>query len=664
MRQEEEKSAGLGLAKGTSLLLIPFPTSLTYGSGELVLPSHAGIGYSQEVDMDQGNLLSRQISDEIIQVSGLVWERARGDRWPSFIELDLDPRLGQQAYDLTIVGKPEGIHISGGDSQGLRYGVQTLRQIIRQCGTVLPILQISDKPDYFIRSYSLDVTRGRVPTMEWLRHWADILALFKYNQLQLYIEHSFMFRGLNESWRGKSPLSPQDILDFDEYCHHLGIELVPSISTFGHHYTNLRTKSFRDLGEFPQDADRPYSFIERQEHHTLNVTHPQAFEFSANLIDSYAELFRTRKFNIGADETFDLGRGSSREQAQKVGVADMYADYVIRLCDHVKERGGQPMFWGDIAVSMPQVLERLPKDCPLLNWLYDPQVGEEKIRLVAATGARQVVCAAVHAWNNLIPAVDRAWENISRLSSYGLQYGAMGAMVTDWGDYGHINDPRMSLPGLAYASQCFWNRAAADREKVDLALSALVYGDGTGTYMRALSQASHCISFGWDDMVRYWELDDGQGGVNTDVADFLGRQYPNIWLSGYPQNLEEARRGFLSHLSSHLEMALEYNRSLQAAEKDLRQVAGRQGESSIQAQVVALDGQCIFNRIGLILGARLGLVQVRSSSDEAWNVASDLETWYETYCDVWRTVSRESELSRISALVWHYADILRADSLA
>lgn len=111
-------------------------------------------------------------------------------------------------------------------------------------------------------------------------------------------------------------------------------------------------------------------------------------------------------------------------------------------------------------------------------------------------------------------------------------------------------------------------------------------------------------------------------------------------------------------------MALEYNRSLQAAEKDLRQVAGRQGESSIQAQVVALDGQCIFNRIGLILGARLGLVQFRSSSDEAWNVASDLETWYETYCDVWRTVSRESELSRISALVWHYADILRADSLA
>lgn len=649
---------------GQGLVLLPSPVSVRFGAGEVSLPVGGRISFSRQVDMDLGNLLARQVSDEIGRATGLTWDRARGDRWPSFIELDLDPGLDDQEYSLSIAGEPAGIRVRGGDGEGLRYGVQTLRQIIRQCGETLPLLEIEDRPVYRLRSYSLDVTRGRVPTMDWLRHWVDVLGFYKFNQLQLYIEHSFAFDGMSESWHGKSPLRPQDILDLDEYCARLGIELVPSISTFGHHYTDLRTRGLRELGEFPEEADRLYSFIERQEHHTLNVTHPGAFAFSTRLIDSYAELFRTDKFNIGADETFDLGKGRSRAKAEQVGVADMYADYVIRLCDHIRERGGQPMFWGDIAVAMPRVLERLPKDCILLNWLYDPDVGEEKVRVVADTGARQVVCSAVHAWNTLIPWVDGAWRNISRLSAYGLQYQAVGALVTDWGDYGHINDPRMSMPGLAYAAQCFWNMEDADKDRVDRALSLLEYGDPTGTSMRALTDASRCVSFSWGDMVQYLELDDGQGGVNRDVADFLPQISPHIWERGYPSDLEGARRGFLASLAERLGAAEEYNRKLSRAQEDLGHAlagGGASADQSLQAQLVALQGQRIFNRIGLVLAGRSGLVDQQPSREEAWGLAADLETWFETYRSVWRRVSRESELRRISSLIWTYADMLRRD---
>lgn len=68
-----------------------------------------------------------------------------------------------------------------------------------------------------------------------------------------------------------NPLTPADTLEFDQYCANLGIELVPSVSTFGHQYVAMRTQELRELGEFPEDADRPFSFIERMRHHTLNV---------------------------------------------------------------------------------------------------------------------------------------------------------------------------------------------------------------------------------------------------------------------------------------------------------------------------------------------------------------------------------------------------------
>lgn len=76
-------------------------------------------------------------------------------------------------------------------------------------------------------------------------------------------------------------------------------------------YMNLRTREHRGLGEFPEDADRPFSFIERMEHHTLNAANPKSHDFASRLIEEYAPLFRSRSFNIGGDETFDLGRGRS-----------------------------------------------------------------------------------------------------------------------------------------------------------------------------------------------------------------------------------------------------------------------------------------------------------------------------------------------------------------
>ncbi|MCX8687539.1 glycoside hydrolase family 20 zincin-like fold domain-containing protein [Bifidobacterium sp. B4142] len=647
------------------LALIPQPLHVQRGRGQLLLPVAGRIVCGSAVDQELGSVLSDQLTDTIRRAAGMVWDHSRGQAWTGAISLDLDQRLGPQEYLLRIADPGERrpiVNIRGGDCQGLRWGVQTLRQIIMQCGPVLPALHIQDRPAYPTRIYSLDVTRGRVPTMDWLRHWADILALYKFNQLQLYIEHTMAFPGMSEAWRGTSPLEPGQITDFDGYCARLGIELVPSISTFGHHYANLRTRGFRDLGEFPEQADRPYSFIERQEHHTINVNHPQALAFSTGLIDAYAPLMRTRNFNIGGDETFDLGKGRSRQNGSSKDPADMYADYLISLCNHLHARGRHPMFWGDVAVSMPRVLDRLPKDCTLLNWLYDPQVGPEKVALVASTGARQVVCSAVHAWNLLLPGIDDAWNNISRLSRYGIQYGAVGAMVTDWGDYGHINDPRMSLPGMAYAAQCFWNPNDDDRVRVDRDLGLLIYGDATGDYLPALIQAGSSEVFGWEDMVRYWELDDGHGGLNQDVAHFLAGALPVLPGFDSSADADEARRGLLMALRSRLGQVDQLDdRLVDAAARMGRAAAGCGADAgrALQAQLMAVHGQRLFNALGRSLAVRHDVLPGAPDARADRDLADALEIWFESYATLWRQVSRESELGRIAHVVWGFADILR-----
>ena len=660
--------------------IIPEPNSMTVGEGVVSLPYAGRVNESIAIG-DGDYLLAHQLVADIRSATGLDWDVATGDMWPGFISLHIaDSDASEEAgipgaYTLTI--DIDGIAITGCDFEGVRDGVQTLRQLIRQNGAVLPVLQIEDAPAYRIRGYYLDATRGRVPTLAWLKQWADKLCLYKYNQLQLYIEHTFAFDGMSETWRGSSPLTPADILEFDQYCANLGIELVPSVSTFGHQYVAMRTQELRELGEFPEDADRPFSFIERMRHHTLNVADDRAFAFSTQLVDSYLQLFRTKRFNICADETFDLGKGQSKQEAQRVGVATLYATYVGKLCEHLSQQGREPMFWGDIAIEMPEILETLPNNVTLLNWQYDPEATDEKIQLVAKAGAKQIVCPAVWGWNALLPRIDDAWNNIARIARYGVDCGAEGMLVTDWGDFGHVNDPRMAVPGMIFGAQYAWNPAGDTAESIvkdtdensaenDLLarVSRVEYGDCSARFVALLRSASAQAVFTWRELVEYLELDDGTGNCNTDVAQTIPCLTERLANQETALTLREARDRMMRNMTTAIERIPQANRKLQQCMVEIAPIMAHTGKSSIAAAVrIAMEGQLLLNRVGFALADAHGVrdahdVDDRQPSDYR-TLARELECWCEAYAKEWAVTSQPSELHRIQETVWKAADELR-----
>lgn len=652
--------------------IIPEPNSMTVGEGAVSLPYAGRVNESIAIG-DGDYLLARQLVADIRSTTGLDWDYATGGMWPGFISLHIaDSDASEEAgtpgaYTLTI--DTDGIAIAGYDFEGMRNGVQTLRQLIRQNGAVLPVLQIEDAPAYQIRGYYLDATRGRVPTLAWLKQWADKLCLYKYNQLQLYIEHTFAFDGMSETWRGSSPLTPADILEFDQYCANLGIELVPSVSTFGHQYVAMRTQELRELGEFPEDADRPFSFIERMRHHTLNVADDRAFAFSTQLVDSYLQLFRTKRFNICADETFDLGKGQSKQEAQRVGVATLYATYVGKLCEHLSQQGHEPMFWGDIAIEMPEILETLPNNVTLLNWQYDPEATDEKIQLVAKAGAKQVVCPAVWGWNALLPRIDDAWNNIARIARYGLDCGAEGMLITDWGDFGHINDPRMAVPGMIFGAQYAWNPAgdsAGDTAENDLLarISRVEYDDCSARFVALLRNASAQAVFTWRELVEYLELDDGAGNCNTDVAQTIPCLTERLANQENALTLREARDRMMRNMATIIERVPQANRKLQQCMVEIAPIMAHIGKPGITAAVrIAMEGQLLLNRVGFALAYAHGVREAHDVDDrqpsDYRTLARELECWCEAYAKEWAVTSQPSELHRIQETVWKAADELR-----
>ena len=110
------------------------------------------------------------------------------------------------------------------------------------------------------------------------------------------------------------------------------------------------------------------------------------------------------------------------------------------------------------------------------------------------------------------------------------------------------------------------------------------YGDRSGGIVEALRDAACRVAFGWDDMVWYCELDEGDGRMNRDAASAMhlgvhgfsgeyGREWDARLLGS--TDLDEARRTMLQGLSPHIVRAAEAKGVLLRSADEYALVHGR-----------------------------------------------------------------------------------------
>ncbi|MBM3290353.1 MAG: hypothetical protein FJY92_09400, partial [Candidatus Hydrogenedentes bacterium] len=153
--------------------------------------------------------------------------------------IDADRVPHAQGYDLTIAaarGRAPIVRVTAHDDAGAFYAEQTLMQLEQQARAkgCVPLCRIVDWPDFPDRGVMLDVARCKVPKMKTLYELVDLFASWKYNQIQLYTEHTFAYRNHPTVWHDASPMTPAQVRDLDAYCRARYIQLVPNQNSFAH----------------------------------------------------------------------------------------------------------------------------------------------------------------------------------------------------------------------------------------------------------------------------------------------------------------------------------------------------------------------------------------------------------------------------------------------
>ena len=363
-------------------------------------------------------------------------------------KLALPFALGDEGYVISI--SPETIFIVATDNAGVFYGVQTLIQLINanSINNTIPCMAIYDKPDMAMRGWQDDISRGPIPTMDFLKEEIRRMASFKLNTFTLYTEHVFKLR--------KHPgIAPPDGITADEvrelvrFAHQYNVDIIGNFQSFGHFENILKVPEYKYLGENQS---------------TISPAKEESYKFLSDVYSEIVPAYDSKYFHINCDEV-GLGDGPSKKLIDSIGIDGVYAYHINRINDLLKPYHKQIMMWGDIAVNNPKIIDRLPKDMIIVSWGYSAiDSRDDQILPFVKSGFQFIVAPGVSCWGRIYPDMNRANINIYNYLRDGYKYKAIGFINTTWDDDGQ-NLFNNNWYGLVWGADCGWNAPTVESVK-------------------------------------------------------------------------------------------------------------------------------------------------------------------------------------------------------
>lgn len=403
----------------------------------------------------------------------MLFEAKAYDR--SIVSDDSFPAVSGDGFRIFFDGCNDP-RIEAATLDGARYAIEYWEEV-DAAGAVpdSPVI-LEDSPRFEERGFMLDISRDRVPTMGFLREFVTKLSRLRYNQLQLYTEHTFAFRNHPRVWEDASPFTPAEIEELEDFCLERGVELVPNQNCFGHMERWLRLPKYRHLAECPDGFEHPIAG--RKEWGTTLYPSPDSESLVREMLSEVLPLFQSPKANIGGDEPWELGQGRSRSAVEASGKHEVYLAFMEKIFAITGGLGKEPIFWADIILERPELVPRLPKNAVPAIWGYHPSHPySDQCRTIADAGFRHQfqVVPGTNTWNSFAGRLDFALENIRIAAAEGCRFDARGLVLTCWGDGGHHQSTSSLFPSLIHAARHCWGVGQPDSSDLPEEIDALFF---------------------------------------------------------------------------------------------------------------------------------------------------------------------------------------------
>ena len=367
---------------------------------------------------------------------------------------------------------------------GAVWGLSTLIQLTRS--GVIQSQLIDDQPDLPFRGYLLDISRDKLPKMATIKDLIDKLMILKINHLELYVEGFSLRLPAFPDLPYEDPLTFAEFAELQEYARKRGIDLAPNINTFGHMTKWLQLEKYSDLAESPGGFMlEGYPFPPS----TLNPLDPRSQDLAKAIVGDLLQLSSSPYFNINGDEPFELGFGKSKDACLKESPGAIYLKQMLPLIDLVGEKA-TPLIWGDVIRNHPETIPELPKTTIIIDWGYDRDYDFGQLSAKLQGRMDFILAPGTSSWNSFVGRATDMKASIDNARKSASEYGALGMLLTDWGDFSHPQPLVVSYPAITYFASSAWSGSqdiASTLSQVD----ALLFGGKSGLTQTIIEMAGY-----------------------------------------------------------------------------------------------------------------------------------------------------------------------------
>ena len=359
--------------------------------------------------------------------------------------IGLDSReINPQEYHIIVICNH--ILVSAPTPQGLFYGAQSLKQIIRhqlltENNLNIPWYYIFDYPSLEYRGWMDDISRGPIPTKEFIKEEIRRLAEYKFNFFNLYTEHLFKL----EDYPDIAPtdgLTADEIKELTDFAKDYYIEFIGNQQCFAHAEKTLDNPFYDDI------KDTRFNF---------NPGVDETYEFLEVLLGETAQAYESKYFNINCDETESLGNGKAESYIDSLGAENAYCQHINKVYDILKKYDKDVMMWGDIIAKNPEMIKQLPEDIQFIVWSYGGRDSfDEMIEPFKNSGHKFWVAPGASCWATSFPHIDNYIKNIANFARDAERHGAKGIINTAWDDYGETMF-NSTWHAMIWCAETSWN---------------------------------------------------------------------------------------------------------------------------------------------------------------------------------------------------------------
>ncbi|MHB8838778.1 MAG: glycoside hydrolase family 20 zincin-like fold domain-containing protein [Gemmatimonadaceae bacterium] len=384
-------------------------------------------------------------------------------------KLEFTPEMKDEGY--VLVAEPKSITVIGASAAGVFYGAQTVRQFVTGYGaaTVVQTGIVRDWPAMRWRGFHDDLSRGPVPTLEFQKHIIRTIAAFKMNAYSPYFEQTLSYASDPLIGPPGGTMTREQVKELVEYARPFHVEIIPEQEAFGHLHHALKYEIYSQVAETPHG-------------HVLAPGQPESMNMIKRWFSEIDSLFPSQFVHLGADETFELGKGQTRTAVETNGIGNVYLKFLGDIERELRAQGSKKtfLFWGDIAMESPQLVGALPKDMIAVAWNYWSTGNFDRyLTPFHGTGMQTWVAPGVSNWSMTYPDNNTALKNIQGFVRDGQKAGSTGMLNTSWGDDGE-EIFNQTWYGVLFGAAASWQKGESSIPDFQRSYGLQFHGDTTG----------------------------------------------------------------------------------------------------------------------------------------------------------------------------------------